>query len=137
FSENVVSVTLSQERLRSQVLTLLERMQNRGLIEVDPGFRDVSAILPLAAEAMVRAHEALQEERLQDAIPSEQEALRYLQQAEETYERYVTRSQDQQGGGGGGGSQSAAADDLADLFELELDKLQNQYETVRRGQQQQ
>src|SRR5690606_20330209 len=94
FSENVVSVTLSQERLRSQVLTLLERMQNRGLDEVDPGFRDVSAILTLAAEAMVRAHEALQEERLQDAIPSEQEALRYLQQAEETYERYVTRSQD-------------------------------------------
>src|SRR5690606_37942540 len=136
FSEHVVSVALAQERLREQVLTLLERMQNRRLIEVDPGFRDVSQILPQAAEAMVKAHGALSEQELRDAIPSEQEALRYLQQAEETYERYVTTSR-QQGGGGGGGGQSAAAEDLADLFELELDKLQNQYETVRRGQQQQ
>lgn len=135
FAENVVSVALAQERLHEQVLTLLERMGNRGMVEEDPGFRDVSAILPDAADAMTRAHELLTEEALRDALPAEQEALRHLQQAEETYERYVTNSPDQQGGGGGGGS--AAADDLADLFELELDKLQNQYETVRRGQQQQ
>lgn len=135
FAENVVSVALAQERLRGQVQTLLERMGNRGLNEVDPGFRDVSAVLPRASEAMTRAHALLDEQELQEAIPAEQEALRFLQQAEETYERYVTRQQEQGGGGGGGGS--PAADDLADLFELELDKLQNQYETVRRGQQQQ
>ncbi|MDZ7780996.1 MAG: DUF4175 family protein [Gemmatimonadota bacterium] len=135
FAENVVSVALAQERLREQVTTLLERMGNRGLTEEDPGFRDVSAILPDAADAMTRAHELLTDEALQDALPVEQKALRFLQQAEETYERYVTTSQNQQGGGGGGGN--PAADDLADLFELELDKLQNQYETVRRGQQQQ
>ena len=135
FGENVVSVALAQDRLRGQVQTLLERMGNRGLVETDPGFRDVSAILPRAAEAMTRAHELLGERELREALPAEQEALRYLQQAVETYERYVGQAQDQQGGGGGGGD--AAADDLADLFELELDKLQNQYETVRRGQQQQ
>jgi hypothetical protein len=134
FSENVVSVALTQGRLREQVGTLLERMQNRGLVETDEGFRDVSAILPQAAEAMERAEEALDAEDLTSALPHEQTALRFLQQAEETYERYVVQQQQQQGGGGGGGS--AAADDLADLFELELDKLQNQYETVRRGQQQ-
>ncbi|MEX2470575.1 MAG: DUF4175 family protein, partial [Gemmatimonadota bacterium] len=135
FAENVVSVALAQERLRGQVQTLLERMGNRGLNEVDPGFRDVSAVLPQASEAMTRAHGLLDEQELREAIPAEQEALRFLQQAEETYERYVT--QQEQGGGGGGGGGSPAADDLADLFELELDKLQNQYETVRRGQQQQ
>jgi hypothetical protein len=46
------------------------------------------------------------------------------------------QQQGQGQGGGGSGGQSAAAEDLADLFELELDKLKNQYETVRRGQQQ-
>ncbi len=135
FSENVVSVALAQGRLKDQVATLLERMRNRGLVETDPGFRDVSAILPKAAEAMTQARERLDAEALQEAIPYEQTALRFLQQAEETYERYVVEQQGQQGGGGGG-EQSAAAEDLADLFELELDKLKNQYETVRRGQQQ-
>ncbi|MCH7532982.1 MAG: DUF4175 family protein [Gemmatimonadetes bacterium] len=135
FSENVVSVSLAQGRLKEQVATLLQRMQNRGLTRTDPGFRDVSAILPQAVEAMSKAEEDLASEELRDALPDEQTALRFLQQAEETYERYVTQQQDQQGGGGGGGQQ--AAEDLADLFELELDKLKNQYETVRRGQQQQ
>ena len=134
FSENVVSVSLAQGRLMEQVGTLLERMQNRGLTETDPGFRDVSAILPLAVEAMTLAQTDLDTEELREALPDEQTALRYLQQAEETYERYV---QQQQGGGGGGGGSQAAAEDLADLFELELDKLKNQYETVRRGEQQQ
>jgi len=135
FSENVVSVSLSQARLQDQVTTLLQRMQNRGLTQTDEGFRDVSAILPQAFDAMSRAIEDLEAEELQEAMPDEQEALRFLQQAEETYERYVQQEPQQGGGGGGGGQQ--AADDLADLFELELDKLKNQYETVQRGQQQQ
>ncbi len=134
FSENVVSVALAQGRLKDQVTTLLQRMQNRGLTQTDPGFRDVSAILPKAFEAMERAQAKLGSEELRDALPDEQEALRYLQQAEETYESYV---QQQESGGGGGGGGQQAADDLADLFELELDKLKNQYETVQRGQQQQ
>jgi len=136
FSENVVSVGLAQGRLQEQVTTLLERMQNRGLTQTDPGFRDVSAILPKAFEAMTAAKTDLESEELREALPDEQEALRYLQQAEETYERYV-QEQQQGGGGGGGGGGQQAAEDLADLFELELDKLKNQYETVQRGEQQQ
>ncbi|MDA1104426.1 MAG: hypothetical protein O2956_12630, partial [Gemmatimonadetes bacterium] len=136
FNENVVSVGLAQGRLQDQVTTLLERMQNRGLTQTDPGFRDVSAILPKAFEAMTRVQEDLANRALREALPDEQEALRFLQQAEETYERYVQEQQEQAGGGGGGGGQQAA-EDLADLFELELDKLKNQYETVQRGQQQQ
>ncbi len=135
FSENVVSVALAQEKLKGQVATLLERMGNRGITETDPAFRDVSAVLPLATEAMDQAKAQLDDEQLRDALPHEQTALRYLQQAEETYERYVVQQQSA-GGGGGGGGQAAAADELADLFELELDKLKNQYETVQRGQQQ-
>jgi len=134
FSENVVSVSLSQGRLREQIGTLLERMENRGLTRTDPGFIDVSSILPKAVEAMTNAQKDLDTEELREAIPDEQIALRYVQQAEETYERYVTQQQQQPGGGGGS---QAAAEDLADLFELELDKLKNQYETVQRGAQRQ
>ena len=135
FSENARSVGLAQGRLQDQVTVLLQRMENRGLTSNDEGFRNVSSILPRAFEAMTRARERLDAEELREALPDEQEALRFLQQAEETYERYVQQQQQQGGGGGGGGQQ--AADDLADLFELELDKLKNQYETVQRGQQQQ
>jgi hypothetical protein len=135
FRENINSVSLAQQRLQDQITTLLQRMQNRGLTQTDPGFRDVSAVLPLADSAMTEVRQALESEGLRDALPHEQEALRYLQQAEETYERYVQMQEEQQGGGGGGGQQ--AADDLADLFELELDKMKNQYETVQRGEQKQ
>ena len=69
FSENVVSVSLSQARLRDQVTTLLQRMQNRGLTDTDEGFRDVSAVLPQAFEAMTRAIDDLNAEELQDAMP--------------------------------------------------------------------
>ncbi|HUF75406.1 MAG TPA: DUF4175 family protein, partial [Longimicrobiales bacterium] len=102
FRENVNSVGLSQGRLMEQVGTLLQRMQNRGLTQSDQGFRDVSTILPQAVEAMRRAQADLEALELRGALPDEQEALRYLQQAEETYERVV---QQQQGGGGGGGGQ--------------------------------
>src|SRR5260370_41003991 len=38
------------------------------------------------------------------------------------------------GGGGGGGGARQSAEDLADLFELELDQNKNQYETLQRGE---
>ena len=42
----------------------------------------------------------------------------------------------QGGGGGGGGGGGQLSEDLADLFELELDKLANQYEMQKRAEQQ-
>ncbi|HQZ18384.1 MAG TPA: hypothetical protein PLD86_16040, partial [Vicinamibacteria bacterium] len=41
------------------------------------------------------------------------------------------------GGGGGGGGSNSSAEELADLYELDLDKLRNQYETLQSGAQQQ
>src|SRR5215470_16415620 len=69
-----------------------------------------------------------------EALSPEQKALKLLQEAEQQYEVQVAM---QQGGGGGGGGQNAMAEDLADLFELELDKLANQYEMQNRAEQQQ
>ena len=132
YRENLVFLTLAQGRLREQVETLLRRMNSR-VMSADPAFRSILAVLPRAATEMEAAEKALQEQDVDAALPAEQRALQQLQRAEEAYDE--VRVQQGGGGGGGGGGQSAA-EDLADLFELELDKLQNQYETVQRGQQQ-
>ncbi|MDA1095270.1 MAG: DUF4175 family protein, partial [Acidobacteria bacterium] len=133
YRENLVFLTLSQGKLREQVETLLRRMNSR-VMPADPAFRSILEILPRAGEEMAAAETALQEQDVDTALPAEQRALQHLQRAEEAYDE--VRVQQEQGGGGGGGGGQNAAEDLADLFELELDKLQNQYETTERGEQQ-
>ena len=133
FQENVVFLTLAQGRLREQVETLIRRMNSR-VMPADPAFRTIQEILPRAAEAMREAENALQEQDVDGALPHEQRSLQFLQRAEEAYEEVMVTMGG--GGGGGGGGNAQAAEDLADLFELELDKMRNQYETLQRGQQQ-
>ena len=133
YRENIVFLTLAQGRLREQVETLLRRMNSR-VMPADPVFRSIAETLPLAADAMREAEDALQEQDADIALPHEQRSLQHLQRAEEAYEEVLVSMG---GGGGGGGGGQQAAEDLADLFELELDKLRNQYETLNRGQQQQ
>ena len=131
FRENLVSVRLAQGRAREQVAGLLQRLTARGLGN-DSEFKKIAEFLGQAIVEMEAAEELLADGELQEAIPPELRALQQLQRAEENYQFEV--SQGEQGGGGGGG---ARADDLADLFELELDKLKNQYETVQRGERRQ
>ena len=133
YRENVVFLTLAQGRLREQVETLLRRMNSR-VMPADPAFGSIGQILPQAADAMRRAEAELQGQDADGALPPEQKALQFLQRAEEAYDEVMVTMGGGRGGSGGGRS---AAEDLADLFELELDKLQNQYETMQRGQQQQ
>ena len=128
FGGNLRSVSLAQGAARDQVAGILDRLTARGLGN-DPRFQSISESMRQAIVEMEAAEKLLEEGNLQDAISPELRALQNLQKAEESYE--VEVSQGQQGGGGGGG---ARADDLADIFELELDKLQNQYETVERGE---
>jgi hypothetical protein len=86
---------------------------------------------------MEAAEQRLQARDPKNALAPEQQALASLQRAEEAYRDVRVRMDRQQGGGGGGGGgRSAAADELADLFQLEADKLRNQYETFRQSQQQ-
>jgi hypothetical protein len=134
YQENVVFLTLAQGQLREQVETLLRRMNSR-VMPADSVFRSISEILPEAVDAMREAEDELQGQNVDGALQAEQRALQFLQRAEEAYEEVMVQMGGGGGGGGGGGNQ--AAEDLADLFELELDKLQNQYETMQRGEQQQ
>jgi hypothetical protein len=123
-------VALSQARLREQVEGLVTRMNSR-LVEQDPAFKKIADLLPLAAAEMKNAEARLQKVDPQGALEPEQKALQSLQKAEEEYEIQISMQRN----GGGGGGNSAMAEDLADLFELELDRMSNQYETAQRAQQ--
>lgn len=129
YRENLVTLSLAQEKLQEQALTLAQRLANRGVAR-DTAFQVITRALPMAAAEMAKAVDRLRDLSAPDALPPEQRALLHLQRAEAAYREVQVRMGAQGGGGGGGG---ATAQDLADLFGLELDQLQNQYETVRRG----
>ena len=127
FREGVVVLTLAQSKLRDQVNGLVERMNSR-LVVSDPSFKKIAELLPKAAEQMTAAEKKLQAQSVDGALPPENLALQFLQQAEEEFEMQVQTGR-QAGGGGGGGGAGSIANDLADLFKMEMDKMANQYET--------
>src|SRR4029077_4058193 len=131
FRENVVFLTLAQAKLRAQVDELVGKLQARVGV-VDPGFKAIADALPKASAEMKTAEGNLKAQQAKEALSPEQRALKLLQDAEENYEVQVRQG----GGGGGGGGNSQLSEDLADLFELELDKLSNQYEMQKRAEQQ-
>jgi hypothetical protein len=134
-SENLATLRLSQQRLREQVNQLASRLVERGIAAQDSNWARIAKIyLPRAASMMDTAEKKLVDAQPTDALPPEQRALQQLQRAEAVF-RDIQVSMGG-GGGGGGGGQKTDAQDLADIFELQKDRLRNQYETVQRGQQQ-
>ena len=132
YEENLATLALAQGRLREQVETLVRRMNARGIVDMDSMFRTIAEALPIAVAEMGVAEEQLGQRLPQEALPPEQRALQQLQRAEAAFRDVQVG----QGGGGGGGGQPNA-EDLVDLFELELDRQRNQYESVQRSQQRQ
>ena len=115
---NLVTLSLSQNRLKEQTETLVQRMFNRGVMEIDSTFRLISGLLGEAAKAMEPAKAFLDKQMPDSALAHEQKSLQLLLRAEAVY-REVQVQQQQQGGGGGGGGGGGQqrAQDLADLFE--------------------
>ena len=114
-----------QRTLAEQARTLASRTRARGLTGADPRIQKFIESLEQAAEAMGPAAERLADIELDEAVPSEQDALQHLLRAESVFTDIQVAFQ--QGGGGGGGG--AAGRDLSELFELEMDLEKNQYET--------
>ena len=131
-SENLATIALMQGRLREQVGSLVTRMGNRGqeLLQ-DAEFAKIIDLLLQGAAEMEAAQKDLEAERPEEAMAQEKRALASLQRAESVFRDM--RVSFRQGAGGGGGGNQQLSEDLADLFELELDKLRNQYETVQSG----
>ena len=131
--EDMATLRLAQQRLREDVEQLASRLVKRGVAEQDSGFARIALILPVAAAAMDSAEKALASEKLRGALQPEQRALQQLQRAEAEF-RQIQVQMGQQGGGGGGGGQQQQAEDLADLFELQRERMRNQYETLQRAE---
>jgi hypothetical protein len=131
------AVAAGQEKLRTDTLEFLDRMGRR-LGDVDEGQKQVAEMaehLRQAAKEMEAAPPPLRKESGKDALPPEQRALQRLLAADAIFREVQVAFGNQQNGGGGGGEREQQ--ELAGLFELELDKMKNQYETVQRAQQQQ
>jgi hypothetical protein len=136
FREDSVFLTLAESQLRERVEALASQIVTR-VGDSNDSMKKVAGWLGDAAKLMRAAEGKLQAIDPKNALPPEQQALSLLQRAEEAYRDVrVTMQQNQQRGGGGGRQSSPSAEDLADLFQLELDRLRNQYETMQRGQQQ-
>lgn len=136
FREDVVFLGLAQGQLRERVETLSAQIASRlGAGGGGGGMEGVNTGLVEAAKEMREAERRLQSRDPKGALAPEQRALRALQAAEEAYRDVRIAMSQEQGGAGGGGS-AERQEELAELFEMELDRLKNQYETFRRSRQQ-
>jgi len=122
--DNAVLLSGLQTTLSEQARTLADRSRARQLSADEQIARFVEN-MEKAAEAMQPASERLAALDLEAAIQPEQEALQYLLRAEAVFTDMQVSFQQGQGGGGG----SRAGQDLAEMFELEMDLKKNQYET--------
>jgi hypothetical protein len=130
--ENFGTVTLSQEKLKKDAEALAERIRRRlgDRINEQPDFAKLIEYVTQASKEMAGAIAELKSQKTREALAPEQRALQQLLRAEAVFREM----QIAQGGGQGQGGQQDEKD-LADLFELQLDKMKNQYETVQREQQ--
>ena len=134
YQDGLESLALVQSRLQAQTQGMVDRLQRREAAQAGVNFQKLEEHLINAVREMEKAAADLGEQKPGDALPQEQKSLQQLMRAESLF-REIQVSFSASGSGGGSGSQ-ANAEDLADLFELELNKLKNQYETVQRAEQQ-
>ena len=122
--ENARLLAGIQSKLREQAKSLAERMQIRDLGSANPAFKNFADDMAQAIEAMGPAIEKLRAGDYKEALPPEQKSLQHLSRAEATF-RDIQVAFGNQGGNGAGG----AGRDLEGLFDLELDREKNQFES--------
>ena len=125
-AENGKYLSEVQAKLRDQAQSLANRTKARQLDGSGAGFQQFVKEMELAVASMTPASDKLKGLAFQDAMTPEQQALQHLLRAESTFRQIQVQISKGGGGGGGGGG---AGRDLANLFDLELDKDKNQYET--------
>ncbi|MFQ5772111.1 MAG: DUF4175 family protein, partial [bacterium] len=129
--ESVDVLVESQKNLQEVTQSTLIQMQQRSLLSRESSSH-VTKHYSDAIEAMERALNELNGQRLKEALTPEKEALRELLAAEAQIKKVQMQQAQAQGA-----SNSAALEELALLFDDEMDKLKNKYETPRANLQQQ
>jgi hypothetical protein len=122
--ESVNVIIESQSNLKEVTANTLFQMQQRSILSGGSNSVDISKHYTTALDAMERALKQLEGNQLENALSPEKESLAELLAAE----AYFNESQLQQSQAGGGG-QAAALEELAQLFDEEMDNLKNKYET--------
>ncbi|MFK7996054.1 MAG: hypothetical protein AB8B87_18090 [Granulosicoccus sp.] len=117
-----------QRTLAEQARTLADRSEARELVSQGEEIRQFVEYLREAADQMEPSALALDELAFNDAIQPQQKALQLLQRAEALFADIRMTQQEGQGGSG-----QQAGQDMAEMFELEMDLERNQYEQPDRG----
>ena len=121
--ENARLLSSVQSKLRDQAKSLVGRMQSRDMSSANPAVKSFADDMAQAIEAMDQAAVKLRERDWQGALTPEQKSLQYLSRAEATARDFQIAFGNGNGGGFGTGR------DLEGMFDLELDREKNQYET--------
>ena len=129
YENNLKLVTSQQYKLQQQTQTLSERIQRRALTIRDKDIQKLSENLIKAIAAMSPAGLFLSAGKPAEAVSPEQISLQNLLRAE----AYYKQVQVAYGKIPGAQGESLGAQELENLFELELDKLKNQFETQQHG----
>ncbi|MDJ0779847.1 MAG: hypothetical protein QNJ85_18400 [Gammaproteobacteria bacterium] len=127
--ENLDLLVTAQARIRDRVEAIIRRIESRAVIRTDPRYRAILEELPQATGAMREVERELGEAEVDAALTDAQVALKHLQRADAVF-RDINVSLSNQGQGSG---DSQGFEDLMNLFELEMDKLRHQYDTVQHG----
>lgn len=122
--ENARLLSDVQSKLREQAKSLAGRMQSRDMSSTNPAFKSFSEDMTQATNAMAEAAAKLRVHEWQAALPPEEKSLQYLGRAEATFRDIQVAF-----GKGNGAGQGGAGRDLEGMFDLELDREKNQYET--------
>jgi hypothetical protein len=132
------AVAVGQEKLRTDTLEFIDRMGRRlgDQVEGQKQLTEMAEDLQQAAKEMEDAPPPLRKETGKDALPPEQRALQKLLAADAIFREIQVAFGNQSSSGSSSGGERQQQE-LAGLFELELDKMKNQYETLQRAQRQQ
>ena len=127
FSEEVNIVAASQQNLAQRTQMSLSRLAERFSF-ADESFDQAVIHLFEAVMQMQRATERLFAEELKEALGPEQAALQAILKAEAQSRRTAIQMARNRGGSGGADPQSREREDLRELFEMEMGRLENRYE---------
>ena len=120
--ENAKVLSGVQSKLRDQAKSLVGRMDSRDMSSANPAVKSFADDMAHAIDAMDQAAVKLRNRDWHGALTPEQKSLQYLSRAEATARDFQVAM-----GTGGGGFGTGR--DLEGMFDLELDREKNQYET--------
>ena len=135
FKKDVKVVAESQDEVMQRTIMSLQRLSER-LSFSDESYKNAVKNLQEAVDHMVTAIEKLSLEQLKEALGPEQSALQAIMKAESQSQITQIRMTRNSGGkGSGGGSKSQRErEDLMELFEMEMGRLENRYEMPTQGE---